>query len=879
MGLVGERYYARYEEDGISLLTLKEQYTPGGKACISGWGNVSFVEGFGSVELAGRDANHRLTITADVSSWQFVEGDEASSYITKEDMCQKVTVTPTKDGGTNTIRDVREIPAYSNYEWKRNANGARLTAKDCVVTTISGYRNVSLTRTEVFSVTGGNFEQTETSSNIYVEEQEENDNLEYPFFRFYLPHTQDRVTKSSLLTKSSAKGSISVKDSLISGEVFGFETVTIQSSRLEDAVTGGEYRHEMQSLEDVTSSGYVLYIDEGVSTFTESVRKSSKGTLLVTGDSILLGTVSGYNRVQVIHSTAEDFSWAVEDELLEQKNGTYQTSRNTTHHYNSSDVEETVKYDIQHGGSITVTDSVVENLIGYDTVMLTRSAVTSVSQDMLFSHNATANYGYGGYRPVYAAGPINEDATAVEVEAQVRSVPSFGFFLPNIVSLASGKLTMTDSTVADGISGYKTITAKGGSITGDIVGGKHTERAGKEKDTLLGTISLQDVALHGMVSGFQNVKFTQVSGIESDILAGTQTITANGELCKSLSGTVTLNNSQVSGYVTNAKILNLTSSSICGVYTDITDAGTMNINLRDSVVTDDLSGRVAVTVYGNTQIEGSLYGDVGKDTLTVKGKAKLEIAGDVALFEDKNLITVEKNGLLTLRGFLDVGEEGTVKVNGELLLLGEDIVPFANGTLTGNGVVCMTSETYDESKATMATNFQGRLYDVGTWEVAQAFQGTSAERGDNSPSGAVNLIDWMGEETSRKGWLCGRENMYYIMDDTIMENGLDIYDPRPWPPYDWILPWVNPRYLTDKEDWFTLNLGDALDAGWTTLNFSDNVNVYLTGEHYFDILDRGESLDLGNLCERLGRTTTVEICVTVSGTTFITPGNYTIAII
>ena len=98
--------------------------------------------------------------------------------------------------------------------------------------------------------------------------------------------------------------------------------------------------------------------------------------------------------------------------------------------------------------------------------------------------------------------------------------------------------------------------------------------------------------------------------------------------------------------------------------------------------------------------------------------------------------------------------------------------------------------------------------------------------------------------------------------------------PPHYPVYDFF---TATRYFNDKEDWFSLNLDEAVEAGWESLDFSDDVNVYLFGNRWMAILDGTNTVDLTRLREAHAGDTDVEICVAVSGTRFSQTGLYTVS--
>ena len=852
----------------VSRIDAKDSISIGGAAKVSGSGNIAYISGFGTVKLNGLE-DAPLCVEGSVSLWQENELGLFRSYVAKADSCIATVVSDYGNESILTTTSGKRQDAGENFTIKANAGNTSLNASNCQLTDVLGYGSVTLDNSSAGSVVGGKRQEASSCVKTFTERRQTRDVYEFPYMPYYMRHDEEHVLKEKHSIAQLASGTLKLRNgSCVGGDVRGYKNVRVEGSIVEGDITGGNLKSSSSFNEDVSQSGYVLYIDKGSSTEAETLSKSSTGSIKINGGAQVHGRVSGYEKVTVSNAICGDFSWAVEDEVMGLQNGRYSYRKSTKYSNDCADISEKSEYRAYHGGSISVSNSNVGSITGYDKVTVISSNVGGIAQDMLAIELKNSSYGYCSHRPVYAA-PTDAEAY---VMAANYAASGFLFCTPNVTETASGKLKLLEATVSGGISGYANVSAEGGCIDGGIRGGRHYSNASGENNSLTGSLSLKNLELGGDISGYNSVKMQGVTAMENSISLGEHTVKADGSDVYKLAGTVSLKDCMLGGAVSLPSSIMMENSTLGALDCAVSGNALSQVTLKDSRINGDVTGNVSISFSGECGIGGRLACGQANDKLTVKKGASLTLEGEVNLGEGKNQIEVQKNASLRMTGDWHVQEGDALKVNGELFLLGQTTAIWKNDCVSGTGRIYLDSQAW-EGWSWCMNAFNGTTYDIGEHDVAQFFQGAAAESGDNSISGAVDLLDWMKGENTRNGWLCGKENVYHIMNEATSRAEWIHYDP--YPIWDWtIVYW--PRYFTDKEDCFSLKLEDALAEGYSTLEFSDNVNVYVFGDRWFDILDRGEVMALDELCERHAGDTDVNIFVAVSGEKFAKPGTYTV---
>ena len=876
-GMVGSHKLRREQsgEEGVageyvSRIEAKDSISTGGAAKVSGRGNIAFISGFGTVKLNGLEGAP-LCVEGSVSLWRENELGLFSSYVAKEDSCIATVVSDYGNDSMLTTTSGKRQEAGENFTMKANASNTSLNATNCQLADVLGYGSVTLDSSSAGSVVGGQKQEANSCVKTFTERRQTRDVYEFPYMPFYMRHDEEHVLKEKRSKAQLASGTLKLRNgSCVGGDVRGYKTVNVGGSIVEGDITGGSLQSSSSFNENVSQSGYVLYIDKGSSAEVKTLAKSSTGSIKISGGAQVHGRVSGYENVTVSNSICGDFSWAVEDEVMGLQNGRYSYRKSTKYSNDCADINEKSEYRASHGGSISVSNSNVGNITGYDKVTVISSQVGGIAQDMLAIELKNSSYGYCCHRPVYA---VATDAEAYVMAANYAA-SDFLFCTPNVTEAASGKLKLLEATVSGGISGYANVSSEGGSIEGGIRGGRHYSKSSGEKTSLMGSLSLKNLELGGDISGYNSVKMQGVTAMESSIYMGEHTVKADGSDVYKLAGTVSLKDCMLGGTISLPSSIMLENSTLGALDCAVSGNALSQVTIKDSRIDGDVTGNVSISFSGECGIGGSVACGQANDKLTVKKGASLTLAGDVDLGEGKNQIEVQKNASLKMTGDWQVREGDALKVNGELFLLGQATALWENDCISGTGRIYLDSQAWEARKG-IESSFKGTTYDIGEHDVAQFFQGAAAESGDNSISGAVDLLDWMKGENTRNGWLCGKENVYHIMNEATSRADWIHYDP--YPIWDWDLVFW-PRYFIDKEDCFSLKLEDALAEGYSTLEFSDNVNVYVFGDRWFDVLDRGEGMALDELCERHAGDTEVNIFVAVSGEKFAKPGTYTVTL-
>ena len=850
----------------VSRIEANDSISTGGAASVSGSGNIAFISGFGTVKLNGME-EAPLCVEGRISLWRENEFGLFSSYAGKENISISTVVFDYGNDSTLTIASGKRQELGENFTIKANAGDTSLNASNCQLADVLGYGNVTLDGSRAGSIVGGQMQEAKSSVKTFTERRQTREVYEFPYMPYYMLHDEEHVLKEKHSSKRLAYGTLKLRNGSLVCNVSGYKTVCVEGSIVEGDITGGSLQSSRSFNEDVAQSGYVLYIDKGSSAEAVTLAKSSTGSIKISGGAQVQGRVSGYEKVTVSNAICGDLSWAVEDEVMGLQNGRYSYRKNIKYSHDCADINEKSEYSAVHGGSISVSNSNVGNITGYSKVTVISSQVGGIAQDMLASEMKNSSYGYCCQRPVYAA---STDAEAYAMAANYAA-SDFLFCTPNVIEAASGKLKLLEASVSGGITGYANVSAEGGSIDGGIRGGRHSSKAAMERTSLMGSLSLKNLDFGGDISGYYSVKMQGVTAMESSIFMGEHTVKAEEDVDK-LAGTVSLKDCMLGGTVYLPSSITLDNSTLGALDCAVSGKTLSQVTMKDSWISGDVTGNVSISFSGECGIEGGVACGSGNDKLTVKKGAALTLAGNVDLGEGKNLIEVQKNACLKMTGDWQVQDGDALRLDGELLLLGQATSIWNNDCIKGTGRLCLESQAWDGWSWRMNT-FKGTAYDIGEHDVAQFFQGAAAESGDNSIAGAVDLLDWMKGENTRNGWLCGKENVYHIMNEATSRADWIHYDPYPiWDIVYWH------RYFIDKEDCFSLKLEDALAEGYSRLEFSDNVNVYVFGDRWFDVLDRGEGMALDELCERHAGDTDVSIFVAVSGEKFAKPDTYTVTL-
>ncbi len=177
------------------------------------------------------------------------------------------------------------------------------------------------------------------------------------------------------------------------------------------------------------------------------------------------------------------------------------------------------------------------------------------------------------------------------------------------------------------------------------------------------------------------------------------------------------------------------------------------------------------------------------------------------------------------------------KINGDLVLLGtrENILHYLSGPFaikfSGSGAIATNTDT-----AFLLAADWNKVYDIGTQDVAKNFQSTAYESADNTMKKAAVLSDWLDADGKAEnyGWLCGEGSdkfadttdwFKFTLEDGALAglDGVQKLFIEGLTEYDSILFYDskgNERPFTTLDDNSWVTNGDGTGSGYQAVDFS-----------------------------------------------------------